>query len=51
MVFINLSIFTQEFHKGSKDLNADDMTQEVVDEMIDKWISECDSKSWRKIQK
>lgn len=27
-----------------------DVTQHCLDDMVDKWISNCDSKSWKKIK-
>ncbi|XP_078139120.1 putative E3 ubiquitin-protein ligase HERC3 isoform X2 [Centroberyx gerrardi] len=43
--------FNEEVHEGSNSGSMDNVTQQSLDNVIDKWVSECNSKSWKKIQK
>ncbi|XP_078139122.1 putative E3 ubiquitin-protein ligase HERC3 [Centroberyx gerrardi] len=43
--------FNEEVHEGSNSGSMDNVTQQSLDNVIDKWISKCNSKSWKKIQK
>ncbi|KAM9351921.1 putative E3 ubiquitin-protein ligase HERC4 [Symphorus nematophorus] len=40
----------EEVHEESNTASVSNVTQHGLDGMIDKWISECDSKSWKKIK-
>ncbi|XP_071025008.1 probable E3 ubiquitin-protein ligase HERC3 [Oncorhynchus clarkii lewisi] len=42
---------TQESGKGLNDSNLGKVTQTLDDDIINRWISDCDSKSWKTIQK
>ncbi|XP_044049752.1 probable E3 ubiquitin-protein ligase HERC4 [Siniperca chuatsi] len=40
----------EEVHEESNIASVSNVTQHCLDDMIDKWTSECDSKSWKKIK-
>ncbi|XP_070764277.1 probable E3 ubiquitin-protein ligase HERC3 [Enoplosus armatus] len=40
----------EEAHEESSVAGVGSVTQRCLDDMIDKWTSECDAKSWRKIK-
>ncbi|KAL7402017.1 hypothetical protein ABVT39_008232 [Epinephelus coioides] len=40
----------EDIHEKSNTDSVNNVTQHCLDNMIDKWISECDLKSWKKIK-
>ncbi|KAM9398503.1 LOW QUALITY PROTEIN: putative E3 ubiquitin-protein ligase HERC6 [Salvelinus alpinus] len=46
-----LCSFAKESGKGLNDCRVEKMTQTLDNDIIDRWILQCDSKSWEKIQK
>ncbi|XP_078024314.1 putative E3 ubiquitin-protein ligase HERC3 isoform X1 [Epinephelus lanceolatus] len=40
----------EDIHEDSNTDSVNNVTQHCLDNMIDKWISECDLKSWKKIK-
>lgn len=41
---------SQEVHQESNTDNVNNVAQHTIDDMIDRWTSTCDSKSWKKIK-
>ncbi|KAL7391384.1 hypothetical protein ABVT39_008597 [Epinephelus coioides] len=44
------AVLTKDIHEESNTDSVNNVTQHCLDNMIDKWISECDLKSWKKIK-
>ncbi|KAL7402723.1 hypothetical protein ABVT39_018937 [Epinephelus coioides] len=44
------AVLTKDIHEKSNTDSVNNVTQHCLDNMIDKWISECDLKSWKKIK-
>lgn len=41
---------SQEVHRESNTDSVNNVAQHTLDDMIDRWTSTCDSKSWKKIK-
>lgn len=41
---------SQEVHRESNTDSVNNVAQHTIDDMIDRWTSTCDSKSWKKIK-
>lgn len=41
---------SQEVHRESKTDSVNNVAQHTLDDMIDRWTSTCDSRSWKKIK-
>lgn len=41
---------SQEVHRESNTDSVNNVAQHTIDDMIDRWTSTCDSRSWKKIK-